>query len=369
MEFIDAHIAELKERGRASDRVIKMWKNRRLKKPPLRRSVVGTYPSYTVGELRRLERPPLTYLPLLGQSGYFVEGMTHLLAASPKAGKTELMVACIKEWCAAPAEPTYDEDVIGNVAYFSEESTGVWAERLKNARLDDDDESFVVIPAMGMMPEALLLYFKSDLRVKWASVIVLDTLRAFGAIKDESDPGQMAEAVKPWIEFCQQTGKTLFVLHHLRKAGGQHGEGISGGHGLPASFDIILEMARDSSSENRRAVSVMGRLVEPQKGIYERVQVVTASGIPTGSHEMRWVGERKAASVEAVKPRVLAVLLREEKQTTTQVRESLAEPKPSTDQVVRALRDLCEQGLVERTPPLGQDAAGKTVRWRRLQDE
>src|SRR5438034_1519561 len=57
-------------------------------------------------DLRARQIPARTYLPMLGQDGYFVLGKTHILAGFPKTGKTELMAACIHDWISSPIIPT-----------------------------------------------------------------------------------------------------------------------------------------------------------------------------------------------------------------------------------------------------------------------
>ncbi len=56
--------------------------------------------------LRAREIPARTYLPLLGQDGWFVVGHTHMLGAFVKTGKTELLAHCIHDWISRPLIPT-----------------------------------------------------------------------------------------------------------------------------------------------------------------------------------------------------------------------------------------------------------------------
>jgi hypothetical protein len=61
----------------------------------------------------------VTFLPVLGQEKFIAKGWSHLLAAYPKTGKTELLVRLIAEWS--------DERIL----YFTEEPTGAWDARMQ----------------------------------------------------------------------------------------------------------------------------------------------------------------------------------------------------------------------------------------------
>jgi predicted ATP-dependent serine protease len=62
--------------------------------------------------------PPVMLKPLLGKDGYVVKGWSHLVAAFPKTGKTELMVRALADWP--------DDKVL----YVTEEPKSVWQARL-----------------------------------------------------------------------------------------------------------------------------------------------------------------------------------------------------------------------------------------------
>src|SRR5262245_9578326 len=66
----------------------------------------------------------MDYLPLLGHDGYVVRGWSHLVAGYPRSGKTELLVACCRDWL------TMGETVL----YFTEEPKEIWCSRLARAK-------------------------------------------------------------------------------------------------------------------------------------------------------------------------------------------------------------------------------------------
>ena len=60
----------------------------------------------------------ITFKPPVGRDGYVVKGWSHLVAAFPKTGKTELMVRALADWP--------DDKVL----YVTEEPKSVWQARL-----------------------------------------------------------------------------------------------------------------------------------------------------------------------------------------------------------------------------------------------
>src|SRR5262249_29585431 len=60
------------------------------------------------------------FLPLLGQEKFLVKGWSHIVAAYPKTGKTELIVRVIAEW--------QEEKIL----YITEEPRAVWGARTKS---------------------------------------------------------------------------------------------------------------------------------------------------------------------------------------------------------------------------------------------
>jgi len=259
-----------------------------------------------------------------------------------------LTTTCIRDWVKAGL----------NVVVFGEESDRVWSLRLKKADVDGLD-NLHFWPALGMTTKDMQKAISRLVRIP--DVVVIDTLRSLLGIEDENDSAQMSRAVQPWITYSQQTGCTLIVLHHTRKGGGKYGEGVSGGHGLIGAFDVILELNRDGDN-NRRTIGVMGRLIEPQTGVYERNEILTDHGAGTGRYEMTWLGVNHEVTRADVQDRVKSVLL-DIAQTTSDIREAIGDPKPSVDTVNRALVALVGLGLAQRYPRIGEEASGRKVTW------
>jgi len=180
-------------------------------------------------------------------------------------------------------------------------------------------------------------------------------------LRDETDNSEVARALIPYIAACRIAGKTFIPLHHDRKGGGEHGEGISGGHAFLGVVDIALEIKRDGQEDSpRRIIRGWGRVIEIQKIMYELRE----------DGRMVALGSPALVAIREVKERVLAKLEPEEKLQaewlkTKQVQEKLDDPKPSEDQVLKALESLGQGGEVERDPPLSEGKKrGKRYKWR-----
>lgn len=272
-------------------------------------------------------------LPLLGQPGFIYKGLAHLLAGFPKAGKTELLARAAAEWQGE------------SVLWLTEEPQAIWEARLR--RLPEAYGHVTLFFALGCPRQELL----ERIRQGQESVVILDTLKLLG-IDDANDASAVTQALVPFIAACREGGKTLVLAHHERKGGGQHGEGIAGSHAFLGLVDVALELLRDDKAPNRRLLRGYGRVVPIPELAYEMAEdgSLVALGDPT------------ALALQAVKERALA-LLTEAWQTLGDIMGAMGEPRPSEDQVRRALNALVEEGLAERDPPPGVKG-NRAHRWR-----
>jgi hypothetical protein len=133
--------------------------------------------------------PPieLECLPLLGRAGYVVRGWSHIFAAPPKAGKTELLYASVWDWVRSGER----------IAYLTEEPETVWRLRLKG---DSPPRGLRLIWALGASTEDLMRRVTAGDE----TVVILDTLHNLGMLgQDECDNSQLARAVMPWVAACR----------------------------------------------------------------------------------------------------------------------------------------------------------------------
>lgn len=211
--------------------------------------------------------PPLEYLPLLGQDGYIIRGLSHALTAPPKAGKTELLYPCLKDWLASGE----------TILYFTEEPRLIWIHRLRGLSFIKQHGLNLVF-GLGAEASTLLPHVVNGEE----TIVIVDTLRALGLLgDDENDNSAVAKALSPWITACRNKGKTFIGLHHDRKTGGKRGQSVSGAHAIVGSLDIVLQL-RYGRIENQRVVSALGRIIQPPDMLYQRdegglMQVIACS--------------------------------------------------------------------------------------------
>jgi hypothetical protein len=288
-------------------------------------------------------------LPFLGRPGYIRKGMSHLLSGWPKAGKTVLVVQVVIEFTGE------------RILWLTEEDPEtIWKPRLAKLPAGSFDHVSLIY-ARGMPVEAIL----AEMRSGSDTVVVVDTLRNLLGLQDESDNAEVARAVTPFVATAHGQGQTLIMVHHDRKSGGDYGLGVSGGNALVGAFDMVLDVTRDSHKATRRIVSPYGRLEVPEPLLYEK--------LPDGP--LVAIGSPKDVGLDAVKAAVLKVVTNYW-QTTAQILAKMADPKPSRDQVNKALKslalglevageDLTWNPTIERDPPIDvKVVTGKTVTWR-----
>jgi DNA-binding transcriptional ArsR family regulator len=79
---------------------------------------------------------------------------------------------------------------------------------------------------------------------------VVDTFSRWAGLGGESEnhAGSIHEAWKP-LAAAKEAGIATVVIHHTRKGGGKHGEGIRGSNAIAALPDILLELTRTGGED------------------------------------------------------------------------------------------------------------------------
>ncbi len=320
----------------------------------------------------------LRTLPLAGAEGVVVVGWSHLVLAAPKVGKTTTVWQSVRHWLATTPDLT--------VHWLSEESPLIWAQRFAHEGGDDGggwQDRLVVTYGLGLPADVLL----DHAAALGADVVVVDTVRSLLGIESEVDNAKVAARLGEWERRLVAPSRTRIFLHHLRKLGGEHGTAVAGGLAYLGLVDRVLELRRveGASHPHRRRLVTLSRLQGlPDLYLDQR---------PDG--RIIVVGEATAVADHDARRRVLAALsaLTEETSasgggegpggedggeagggegwaTTRQVWAALASGAGpgaqglSLDAVTRHLAGLARDGLVERDPPVGAAARGRTVRWR-----
>lgn len=281
----------------------------------------------------------IEYLPVLNHEQIIVKGWSHMLAGYPKTGKTEFMMRIIPDWRSE------------RILYITEEPQSVWVARKTVLPPGCDFDHMTILLGLGITPNEIIARIQAGNE----SVVVFDTVRNLLQLQDESNNSEVARALIPYITAARSGGKTLIALHHERKGGGEHGEGIAGAHAFLGLFDIALELKRQGpESSRRRLLRGWGRVIEIPQVIYELRE----------DNRLVNLGSPSQVALEEVKENVRRMLdcvwTR-----TKDVRGKLGDPKPSEDQVLKALDALAADQKAERDPPISAGKLkGATYRWR-----
>jgi hypothetical protein len=301
----------------------------------------------SAAELRAQAPRELAWLLFLGEEGFIWEGSVALLSGYPKVGKSSLLAWLALEWAQGERR----------VHILTEEGLEVWRRRLA-AMPDGPWERVTVQPALGLGVDGLC----QALREVEADIFIVDTWRKVCPLKSFRDTAEVNAAFTQILAAHQEAqarrGRpiTLVLAHHDRKSseGAEEGQRVADSHVIFGSVDTVLELVRDEG--DRRLVRGWGRLMEPPTVVIERAQ----------DGKLRIIGSPQEVALAEVKLKVLAALSEAEGwPKTKEVRDALPTPRPSDDQVRRALVELAREGRVERDPPLSQGTKqGATYRWR-----
>jgi len=281
------------------------------------------------------------YLPLIGQTGFISVGESHILASDPKAGKTELLFQSVASWKGY------------QVLWFTEENRRVWRKRLRLRGPHVGKVPHITWDyAMGKYIAEKQYIINAVLRSD-ADVIIIDTVRSLLGIAEENEAGHVAQALIPYVKACGDSGKTLIVVHHERKAGGTFGQGLSGSQAFGGIVDTILELKRDprvKTDPNYRKLEVLGRV--------DVVGEIEYTRLPTGELAVT------LGSGGGLEAKILQVLDGQWK-TTSEIVSMLPEPKSSVEHVRKTMLGMVYSVKVERDPPVDRESKGKTVKWRK----
>lgn len=288
------------------------------------------------------DEPALESLLVFLQPSIVIRGWSHIVAAAPKAGKTSLLGHVVRDWL--------DEGL--RVLWLTEEPRSIWRRRLRRL---GGDWSRLTLKWGDPSRDA-------ELRERAATgpwdVVIVDTMRQFLKVEKWNDDALVAGAMRPWIAAVSRNAdKTLLLVHHNRKGGGEHGEEIAGSHEILAAVDIALILKRigDDESTRRRKLAVFGREIEGAVLLYEMAD--------SDSRSLRYLGHPDAVSLAEVQARILEVL-NSDWQGSEGIRAEFDEPKPSRRQVFDALVLLAEKHRIERDLPIGASIQGKRATWR-----
>src|SRR5262245_2967686 len=160
-------------------------------------------------------------------------------------------------------------------------------------------------------------------------LVLLDTLSRFWGVEAENDNAAVDRAVAPLLQLARDTGVTVLLVHHERKAGGEEGRSIRGGSALFGLVDqaLILER-RPGGNTSQRILRAIGRYSE------------TPSEVVLDYHpyKYRLLGAIADVDREAQISRVWAVL-----SNKPQTIPAIAEAAALTERQARGLLQLLEE--------------------------
>ncbi len=254
----------------------------------------------------------IEWIPVLGIDGLAGRGLFTLLSARPKAGKTVFLAHCAKAWL----------EMGLRIAWLTEEPRAVWKKR--GIELGLLNPNLVLGFQDGSEPEAWCARIEAQV----PDIIIVDTARTFLGVHDENDSALVHTKLFPFMSLARNLNAVLWVVHHRRKADGDEGTDHAGSHAYVGECDMAISLREDTG--RRRQLHIRSRMDEsPNKLLIE----LSADNIYTV------LGRPDAVVLEEVKRRAVAILTNDW-QTTTQILEAFGLPRPSREQLRRALREM-----------------------------
>lgn len=286
--------------------------------------------------LARYNTLDLEYIPLLGVDKLLARGTTTLLAAHPKAGKTTLLIHACRQWLQQGLR----------VAYLSEDPPVVWSLRLQR---HPELHNLLISCAPRAHPER----WQRAIREAQPDIVIVDTIRRFASIADESDPAKVAAALAYFIDLTRDLPRTAVLLaHHTRKSARADGDAtladVAGSHAFASEVDAILTLTRHEKNPRQRILKpIEGRLwlTAPEPLVLELA--------PDGSaYQVVGVDRNNppAPQREPAEQAILDALQALESATADEIRDYLAQRGIDlTRQWIKRVLDQCvDAGTVQR---------------------
>ena len=222
----------------------------------------------SVRELYALEQPETLIENLLSAQDVTV------LAAKPKAGKTNLVVGLLAEnfnrrtWLGEPAKEL-------RCVYLGEEPGFRFGRRLRDSQVSPDTARarFAYVDARSLSDcptwqeklERVRAYM--DGMSERPNLLVIDTLGFWAGLSDFNDYATVSKEFKPVLDFAQGASVAVLIVHHSRKGNGQDIDAISGSNALAANAGAVALLSKVDGNDTQRKLTVWSRDV----GEYELI--------------------------------------------------------------------------------------------------
>ena len=214
----------------------------------------------TVRELYALEQPETLIENLLSAQDVTV------LAAKPKAGKTNLVVGLLAEnfnrgtWLGESAKEL-------RCVYLGEEPGFRFGKRLTDAHVSADTvrARFAYVDARSLRDcptwEDKLGRVRAyiDAMSERPNLLVIDTLGFWAGLSDFNDYATVSREFKPVLDFAQGASIAVLLVHHSRKGNGEDIDAISGSNALAANAGAVALLSLIKDNETQRKLTVWSR--------------------------------------------------------------------------------------------------------------
>lgn len=288
-------------------------------------------------------------------SGLLPAGGLSLILGKPKAGKSTL-ARCLCKSVADGGTWLERQCDSGPVVYLAlEEKRGEVRRHFTNLGAQSDDSIFVYcdrLPA-GVAPVEWL----ADVIAKQSLdpvLIVIDPLARFVRIRDGGNDYMDATAqLEPLISYARDSKAQTHValVHHSRKAAGEHGDESLGSTAILGSVDTAISLKRDTGAAHRTIYSV-NRYGED---LEETIALLDA--------ESGWVtlgGTRAEAAARRIEDTILDFVAAQENPALNSEILETEEVSGTKQKRLGAIASLVKSGRLNRT---GEGRRGSPYRY------
>ncbi len=194
--------------------------------------------------------------------GFLAPTWITLLAGSPKAGKTTLLFALLDAM--TREAPLFGLETRNTgVLILTEQNASVLRSTVDNFGFEFDRERVRVMYRRRQPPELTWqeLIEQAVIRCQreGLGVLIVDTFQSWAQFTRDNDMPEVRAAISA-LERAAESGLAVLVNHHHRKAGGSHGDEVSGPVALAAGVDVIVSLRRHpSAGDNVRKIAADGR--------------------------------------------------------------------------------------------------------------
>jgi hypothetical protein len=222
-------------------------------------------------------------------TGYIARGFTTLLVGLAKTGKTTLMCGLLQAFAEGHALLGQDVAQHSGALLLTEQNAMVFRSTIDNFGFRFDPKS-VAVAFLPKQPPSLEWDELIDNAIETCKehkldLLVVDTFARWAAFERDNDAPEILRAMRA-IDRAKTAGLAVLIVHHSRKAGGEHTEEVSGPVALAGGVDIVLSLRRAGEA---RVLAADGRSMESPERItfslapHEGFTVVDADAGSNGS--------------------------------------------------------------------------------------